>query len=56
MRTVSAEANYDVQSLQEAKIGGLVYTLSICTLTIMMCLLFERFAIAPLYSIQLYRF
>ena len=26
-RTVSAEAKYDGQSLQEAKIGGLVYTL-----------------------------
>ena len=27
-RTVSAEAKYDGQSLQEAKISGLVYTLS----------------------------
>ena len=26
-RTVSVEARYDGQSLQEAKIGGLVYTL-----------------------------
>ena len=26
-RTVSAEARYDGQSLQEVKIGGLVYTL-----------------------------
>ena len=31
-RTVSAEAKYDGQFLQEAKIGGLVYTLCLLKL------------------------
>ena len=36
-RTVSAEAKYDGQSLQEAKIGGLVYTLWALRKVVLIC-------------------
>ena len=44
LQTVSAEAKYDGQSLQEAKLSGLVYTLW-STLFIMVSIMMEKLVI-----------